>query len=91
MSPETLEVFCPRNECGDSQVGAGGVIATKRRRMNYMGTANIGFAKRVFLGVLYGDRADVRLPMIGFHYIYQCPVCGYEKSFVQQGDSLIQS
>jgi hypothetical protein len=91
VSPETLEVFCPRNECGDSQVGAGGVVATKRRRMNYMGTANVGFAKRVFLGVLFRDRDDVRLPTVGLHYIYQCPVCGYEKSFVQRGDLLTEA
>ena len=90
MDPSSLEIFCKNAQCGDPEIHtsmlAPSVESRRFRRMNYMGSANFGFGKRLLLGII-SDENEWRPPM-GEYHLYQCPVCGAERFFVKRGDLL---
>jgi hypothetical protein len=76
MEPEKFVVLCPNIECGEAHL-SGFVGARQHRRMNYMGKREWNL-----LGTFFGLLQNQAAPP-GVYYYYQCPVCGFERSYIE--------
>ena len=87
MNAENLEIYCKNLECGDQEVYTNHhgepVISRKYRRMNYMGVREVGLLKTL----LMRGTTNYNYPRGKFHR-YQCPVCGIQRVYFENGDAL---
>lgn len=96
MNPESLEVYCGNEKCGDPEVNTGvsvpSVQPRRYRRMNYMGKRRIG-AARAFLSGLIMFQFDPSVHSLppGKYHVFQCSLCNRERIYREHGDQLTEA
>ncbi|MBI2883701.1 MAG: hypothetical protein HYY11_07350 [Candidatus Methylomirabilis oxyfera] len=95
MNPESLDVYCTNEKCGDIEADTGVSVpaaqSRRYRRMNYKGKRRIG-AARAFLSSLVMFQFDPGLHALppGKYHIFQCSACNRERIYREQGDQLTE-
>ena len=94
MNPESMEIYCQNERCGDPTVYTGvlsqPVEVRRYRRMNYMGKLDYSFGKKLFHGLVEtvtsppAKREQLKYPPIGTYHEFQCPVCSAVRIFLER-------
>lgn len=95
MNPESLEVYCKKEKCGDPEMDTGVLVPSvqsgRYRRMNYMGKRRIGAARAFFSSlVMFQFDPGVHSLPPGQYHVFQCSVCSRERIYREHGEQLTE-